>query len=438
MVAFVAAAAGAQSTRRPLAGKLPGMTDADRSALLDRLLRYVRVDTQSDPESASVPSTSRQLDLSRMLADECRAMGMADVSCSEAGVVIATVPGRDSAPAVVFNSHVDTSPESPGENVQPQVVNYEGGDITLPGDPTKVIRADENPELNGLIGTAIITSDGTTLLGADDKAGIAIIMTAADILMRDHGGDHAPLRVVFTVDEEIGRGTEALDVGSLDAICGYTLDGGGRECIDTETFSADGATVTVRGVNIHPSIGYGRLVNAVKILGEYLAELPADRLSPETTVHREGFVHPVSISGGVEEAKATFIIRDFETDALESHAGELRDLAATVQSRHSGCSITVETRPQYRNMRDGLQKEPRAVLFAVDAMTAVGLPSKTGAIRGGTDGSLMTAAGLPTPNIFSGQHTPHSLLEWASLAEMQDAVAVVVEIAKRWGNVEAE
>ena len=414
------------------------MTDADRQALLDRLLRYVRVDTQSDPDSKSVPSTARQLDLSRMLADECRGMGLEDVSCSEAGVVVATVPGRPGAPAVVFNSHVDTSPESPGEGVRPHAAVYHGGDITLCGDHSKVIRATDNPELEGLVGTTIVTTDGTTLLGADDKAGVAIIMTAADILRRDHAGGHAPVRVVFTVDEEIGRGTEALDVAGLDAVCGYTLDGGGRDGVDVETFSADGATVTVRGVNIHPSIGYGRLVNATKILGEFLAALPADRLSPETTRGREGFVHPVAVSGGVEDAKATFIIRDFETAALEEHAGVLRSIAEEVESRHPGCSIEVATHPQYRNMREGLDKEPRAVAFALEAMEAVGLEPKTGVIRGDTDGSLMTAEGLPTPNLFSGQHTPHSLLEWASLAEMEDAVGVVVALAKRWGQEKAK
>ena len=410
------------------------MTDADRDALLDRLLRYVRIDTQSDPDSPSVPSTAKQLDLSRLLADECRAMGLEDVSCSHAGVVVATVPGRASAPAVVFNSHVDTSPETSGANVRPQVVDYEGGDIPLPGDPSKVITAADNPELEGLKGTRIVTGDGTTLLGGDDKAGVAIIMTAADILRRDGGGDHAPVRVVFTVDEEIGRGTEALDVASLNAVCGYTLDGGGRDGVDVETFSADGATVTVTGVNIHPSIGHGRLVNATKILGQFLAALPTDRLSPETTKDREGFVHPVTIAGGVAEAKAVLIIRDFDTAKLAEHAQLLRDIAAEVEAANPGCRVAVETTPQYRNMADGLKREPRAVAFALEALESCGLPPRTGVIRGGTDGSLMTAEGLPTPNLFSGQHTPHSPLEWASLAEMGDAVRVVLAIAKRWGR----
>ena len=409
------------------------MTDADRSALLDRLLRYVRIDTQSDPESASIPSTRRQLELSELLAEECRALGLEDVTCSEAGVVIATLPGRTGSPTIVFNSHIDTSPETSGANVQPQVLTYEGGDVRLPGDPAKAITVHDNPVLAGLVGTTIVTADGTTLLGGDDKAGIAIIMTAADILRRE-GEGHATVRVVFTVDEEIGRGTEALDVPALNAVCGYTLDGGGRECIDTETFSADGAVVTVHGVNIHPSIGYGRLVNANKILGQFLAALPKDRLSPETTRDRDGFIHPVSVSGAVDLARATFIIRDFETHRLSEHADILRETAKAVESQNPGCRFEVAIQEQYRNMRDGLVKEPRAAQFALDAMAAVGLPPKAGSIRGGTDGSLMTAAGLPTPNIFSGQHTPHSPLEWVSLAEMEDAVEVVLELAKRWGR----
>lgn len=411
-------------------------TTADQQALLARFVRYAKVETTSDDSSSTMPSTASQLDLSRMLADECRAIGLENVSLSEAGVVIATVPStvEHAAPAIVFNSHVDTSPEYSGANVQPTVhENYAGGDITLPADPTKVIRVTDNPELEQLIGTTIITSDGTTLLGADDKAGIAIIMTAADVLMREKPS-HGPVRVVFTVDEEIGRGTEALDVLELDAICGYTLDGGGRGGVEVETFSADLATVTVQGINIHPSIGYGRLVNATKILGSFLSRLPTDSLSPETSQDREGFIHPYHIEGGVDCSSAKIILRDFDTPKLAEYAQQLSDLADEVTAEHPGCSITVETKEQYRNMGDGLAKEPRAAKFAEEAIKAIGLEPEVGIIRGGTDGALMTAEGLPTPNLFSGQHTPHSPLEWASLDEMADAVRVVVELAQRWGR----
>lgn len=411
-------------------------SDADQKQLLERFVRYAKVATTSSDSSPTVPSTPQQLNLSRMLAEECRAIGLADVTISEAGVVIATVPATVShdAPAVVFNSHVDTSPEYSGENVNPVIhSDYDGNDITLPGNPTKVISVAENPELAALVGTTIITSDGTTLLGADDKGGIAIIMTAADILMREKP-EHAAVRVVFTVDEEVGRGTEALDVPSLNAVCGYTLDGGGRGGVEVETFSADVATVTVQGVNIHPSIGYGRLINATKILGAYLDRLPKDTLCPEHSCDREGFVHPYHIEGGVDKSFARIILRDFDTPKLEEYAGLLREIAAGVEKDFPGCTVTVVTKPQYRNMGDGLVKEPRAVEFAKQAISAIGLEPHVGIIRGGTDGALMTAEGLPTPNLFSGQHTPHSPLEWASLDEMSDAVRVVVEIAKLWGR----
>lgn len=411
-------------------------TNDDQTKLLDRLVRYAKVWTTSDENSPTMPSTERQLDLSRMLAAECEGLGLTDVSVSDAGVVIATIPATvdHEAPAIVFNSHVDTSPEYSGQNVQPQVIeDYQGGNIVLPADPSKVITTDANPELGHLVGTTVITTDGTTLLGADDKAGIAIIMTAADVMMREKP-PHGPVRVVFTVDEEIGRGTEALDVASLNAVAGYTLDGGSRDGVDGETFSADQATVTVQGKNIHPSIGYGQLINATKILGDFLATLPTDRLSPETSRDRDGFVHPYHIEGGVDKAVAKIILRDFDTPKLCEYADLLRGIADDLVERHRGCAISVAVREQYRNMGDGLKNEPRALGFAVEVLGELGLSTEVGVIRGGTDGSLMTAQGLPTPNLFSGQHNPHSPLEWASLDEMSDAVRVVLKLAKRWGQ----
>ena len=408
------------------------LTDDDRAALLDRFLRYVRVDTQSDPASDAQPSTAKQLDLIAMLADECAAIGLSEIGRSDLGPMWATLPGDADAPAILLCSHVDTSPENPGRDVQPQVVDrYDGGPIPLPGDASQTIRPEEHPDLAACLGHTLITSDGTTLLGADDKAGLAVIMTAVDILQRD-GLPHPPIEVLFTVDEEIGRGLTGVDLGSFDAVCGYTLDGDAAGKLNAETFSADGATVTVRGVNIHPSIGKGRMVNAVKILAEFLATLPEDLLAPETSEGTQPFVHPHTVAGGVESASCEFILRSFDTDELERQAAALREHARHVASRDERCAIEVTTRKQYRNMRDGLSKEPRAVALARRAVTAAGLELKEEPIRGGTDGSLMTAAGLPTPNLSTGQHTPHSLQEWASLDEMASAVAVLIELAALW------
>ena len=406
--------------------------------LLDRFLRYVRIDTQSDESSPTSPSTSKQLTLSRLLADECRALELADVSCSENGIVMATVPATvdHPAPTIVWNSHVDTSPEYTAENVQPVVhQNYAGGDLTLPGDSSKVIRVADNPALETLAGSTIITTDGTTLLGADDKSGLAVIMTAAGRLLADPTIPHGPVRLLFTVDEEIGRGIEGLDFEKLGGVCGYTLDSSGSGIIDCETFSADQATVVVTGVNSHPSEAKAKgMVNAVRILGKFLARMPANTLAPEVTEDREGFLHPYSIEGGVAQASVKIILRDFETDKLADHAALLRTIADELQAEHPQATVDVQIRKQYRNMRDGLEKEPRAVAKAVEATRAAGLEPKLDIIRGGTDGALMTERGLPCPNLSSGQHNPHSPLEWASLKEMEQAVEVLVQLAIAWGR----
>jgi tripeptide aminopeptidase len=405
--------------------------------LLDRFLAYVRIDTQADERSESGPSTAGQLDLCRLLERECRELGLADVELSPHGVVMATVPARgaERAPTIAWVAHVDTSPETSGANVRPIVHRgYAGGDIVLPGDPARVIRAADNPELAGLVGGTIITSDGTTLLGADDKAGVAVIMAAAERLRDRRDVAHGPIRLVFTCDEEIGRGTRHLDVARIGAVCGYTLDGSGRGTIDAETFSADLAVVTVTGVNIHPSIGRGRLVNATKILAELLAALPRDGLSPETTAGRGGFVHPYEIRGGVARAEARLLLRDFEEEGLAAQARLLAGIAADLRGRHPAATIELDVRPQYRNMRDGLEREPRAVGLAVAATRAAGMEPVLDAIRGGTDGSLLTALGLPTPNLSTGEHNPHSPLEWTSLEEMEAAVAVLLHLAALWGR----
>ena len=406
--------------------------------LLERFLRYVRIDTQSDETSETSPSTTKQLDLSRLLAKECRELGLDDVSCDEHGIVMATVPATVShdAPTIVWNSHVDTSPEYSGTNVSPIVhENYPGGDIPLPKGDSLVLRVADNPALENLVGTTIITTDGTTLLGGDDKAGIAVIMTTAARLMLNRDIPHGPVRLCFTVDEEIGRGIENLDFEKLGGMCGYTLDSSGVGVVDCETFSADLAIVTVRGVNSHPSEGKTKgMVNSIRILSRFITELPTDELSPETTEGREGFLHPYVIEGGVAEASARIILRDFETARLGEYAALLDSIAERLRTEHPRATIDVAVRKQYRNMRDGLEREPRAVEKAVAAVRAAGLEPKLDIIRGGTDGALMTERGLPCPNLSCGQHNPHSPLEWASLKEMEQSVDVLVELAKEWGR----
>ncbi|WP_419555829.1 peptidase T [Planctellipticum variicoloris] len=408
--------------------------------LLERFLRYVRLDTQADETSTTYPSTEKQLVLSRMLAGECRALGLADVTIDEFGIVMATVPATvpHAAPAIAYVAHVDTSPEFTAAQVNPVVhENYDGKDIVLPAEPTRVLKVAENPELTTCLGHTLITTDGTTLLGGDDKAGIAVIMQAAQELMQNRDLLCGPVRLCFTCDEEIGRGTDKLDLQKLGAICAYTLDGGGQGQIDSETFSADQAVVAVRGINTHPSIGKGSMVNAVRILSAFIDRLPQARLSPETTDGREGFIHPYHVEGGVAEASARLILRDFESSALDEQARLLESIAGTLRQEFPRAVITVEIRRQYRNMREGLVKEPRALTKAEAAVKAAGLTPEHTIIRGGTDGSLLTEKGLPTPNLSTGQHNPHSPLEWASLNEMESAVRVLVNLALEWGREQA-
>lgn len=407
--------------------------------LLERFLNYVRIDTQSDETSPDYPSTARQLELSRLLADECRALGFADVSLDEFGIVMATVPGTtaEPSPAIAYVAHVDTSPEYSSTNVNPQVIeNYDGRDLVLPGDTSRVITAAENPELRQCLGHTLITTDGRTLLGGDDKAGVAVIMTAAERLLTS-GRPHAPVRLCFTCDEEIGRGTDKLDLKKLGAVCGYTLDGSGQGEIDSETFSADQAFVTVRGINTHPSIGKGVMVNSLRILGEFLARLPQDRLAPEVTDDRDGFIHPYHVEGGVAQASARLILRDFETAALADQAGLLESIADDLRKKYPRAQVDIVIKRQYRNMRDGLVSEPRAIAKAIAAYRAIGIEPKLSIIRGGTDGSLLTEKGLPCPNLSTGQHNPHSPLEWASLNEMETAVRCLMELAVQWGQESA-
>lgn len=412
----------------------------DTPTLLDRFLRYVKIDTQADETSEAYPSTPGQLDLSRLLVEELREMGLADAEMTDKGIAYATLPATvpHAAPTIAWNSHVDTSPETSGRGVKPHVIeNYAGGDIPLPGDPSQVIRVADSPELLQLIGKTIITTDGTTLLGADDKAGVAVIMEAVAHLAKNPDIPHGPIRALFTCDEEIGKGVDHVDLAKLNAACAYTLDGGGTGEVEWENFSADKAVVTIKGVNIHPSIGKGKLINAVRLAGMFLDRLPRSSLSPETTEGREGFLHPYVISGGVAETRIDILLRDFETDKLAERAEVLRQAGRTLVAEYPGASVAVAVRPQYRNMAEGMAKEPRAVPLAEAATRAAGLEPVSRPIRGGTDGARLTELGLPTPNLSTGEHNQHSPLEWTCLQEMQAACTVLVELAKLWGREKA-
>jgi tripeptide aminopeptidase len=405
-------------------------------SLLDRFCRYVLVDTQANEKAETCPSSPGQLELGRTVLAEMRALGIKDAHQDDHGIVMGTLPatGRPAAPVVAWIAHFDTSPETTGHKVQPIVHrNYAGGDIVLPGDSSKVIRVADNPELEKLKGCTLVTTDGTTLLGADDKAGLAVIMETAAHLMAHPEIQHGPIRLCFTCDEEIGHGVDHLDLKKLGAHVAYTLDGGGTGEIDGETFSADLAVVKITGVNIHPSIGRGRMVNAVRIAGALVDRLPWLALSPETTAEREGFLHPYRIEGGVGEVMIRILLRDFDTRRLQDHADLLRAAAQVLQAEHPRARIDVEVLPQYRNMADGLGREPRALTFAEEAMKRAGVQPRRTIVRGGTDGSRLTELGLPTPNLSTGEHNLHSPLEWTCLEEMATAVRVLVELAQVWG-----
>lgn len=407
------------------------------NTLLDRFCRYVRINTQAVDGSGTYPSSAGQLELGRLLVDELRHLGVKDAAADAHGIVLGTLPATvlHAAPMIALVAHLDTSPETTGNHVKPIVHrDYGGGDIVLPGDPSKVIRVADSPELTALKGKTIVTTDGTTLLGADDKAGIAVIMETAAYLMAHPEIPHGPIRICFTCDEEIGHGVDHVDLQKLGATVAYTLDGGGVGEIDTETFSADLAIVTIKGVNIHPSIAKGKMVNAVRLAGMFLERLPRLMLTPETTQDRQGFLHPYRIDGGVAEVVVRILVRDFESARLTEKAQLLRDVARMLMLEYSLSHIEVWVVPQYRNMADGLSKEPRAVLLAEEAMRRAGVEPKKTIVRGGTDGSRLTELGLPTPNLSTGEHNLHSPLEWTCLEEMETAVKVLVELAKVWGE----
>ncbi|MCU0719480.1 MAG: peptidase T [Pirellula sp.] len=405
-----------------------------RDRLLERFLKYVRVGSAADPHSTTYPSSPGQLLLGKLLAEELIAMGATDVEQDCHGLVWATVnPTGSSARTVLLNAHVDTSPEAPGDGCNPTVVScYDGGKITI-GNGISIDPADSQ-ELNDLIGHTLITTDGSTLLGGDDKAGVAVIMEVAQSLLENPNPNLAPLRVLFTCDEEIGAGTKHLDVAKVNACVGYTLDGGGAGTIDVETFSADMAIVRFQGRNTHPSVGKGKMINSLRALGAFLADLPHATLSPETTADREGFIHPYHISGGVQNSEVHLILRDFQTSKLASYADLLRVLAQKIEENYVGVMVSVEIREQYRNMGDVLTSFPLAADLAEQAFKKLGRPCRRDIIRGGTDGALMSAMGLPTPNLSVGQYNIHSVREYVSLNQMMEAAEHALSLLELWGD----
>ncbi|MGH2908668.1 MAG: peptidase T [Solirubrobacteraceae bacterium] len=411
-------------------------------ALLQRFTRYARVDTQSDRAHAfdRVPSSDNQLKLARMLVSELREAGLEDAALDDQGVVMATLPAAGIAdppgPVIGMIAHIDTSPDAPGAGVEPIVHRgYDGAVIELPRGGTRL-----DPEtmeaLRGAAGHDVITSSGDTLLGADDKAGVAEIVTAVAYLAAHPELPRPTIRVAFTPDEEVGQGGHRVSLERFGADCAYTLDGSEIGGLQDETFSADEATVTVTGVEIHPGSATGKLVNAVRIVAEIVASLPSDRLTPETTSGREGFLHPFGVTGSAGRASVSFILRDFDAEGLRSHAELLRRIAERVAAREPRARVEVTIREQYRNMREALDRVPGVVAAGEAAIRAEGLEPVREPIRGGTDGSILTERGLPTPNLFTGGHEFHSTREWASLQEMAAAAATIVRLAGIWASGE--
>jgi tripeptide aminopeptidase len=403
--------------------------------VLERFLRYVRIDTQGAYRVPQRPSTAKQLDLSRLLVDELTALGLENVELTPSATVLASLPGVEGAPAVGFIAHVDTTPDVTGAGVSPIVHRaWDGSPIELPGDSRQVLDPGQLPALAERVGHDVVTSDGTTLLGADDKAGVAEIMAAVSYLVRHPERPRASVKVAFTVDEEVGRGAEDFDLDSFGADVAYTLDGSGLGELEIETFSAKSIRVTVRGLSVHPGTAKDKLVNAVKLASELVTSLPRDRLSPETTENREGYVHPHRISGNAEEAVVDFIARDHDDELLEQHVELLRGLVAAVQAGEPRAYIDVEVRDSYRNMRPYIEENPRVVEAALEAIRRVGIEPKLAITRGGTDGAVLSARGLPTPNLFTGGQEYHSVREWASVQDMAAAAATIVELASVWAE----
>ena len=410
-------------------------TPAFTHTVTERFLRYVVIDTQSDPASSTYPSTGKQKDLGRLLVAELQAMGIGDAHLDQHGYVYATIPAntQKKVPVICFCSHMDTSPDCSGRNVKPQLVrNYRGGDITLPADPAQVIRVAEHPALKDQIGNDIITTDGTTLLGADNKAGVAEIMDAAHALVQNPQIKHGTIKILFTPDEEIGRGVDKVNLKKLGADFAYTIDGESAGTIEDETFSADGVTITIEGVSTHPGFAKGKMEHATKIAAAIVDRLPKDTCSPETTEGKQGFLHPIGITGALEKATLGFIVRDFTEVGLKEKEGLLEGIVKDVMKGFPRSTYAIEIKEQYRNMKEVIDRHPEIVDYAIEAIRRAGLKPVRSSIRGGTDGSRLSFMGLPCPNIFAGEHAFHSRLEWVSVQDMERAVQTIVHLAMIW------
>ena len=405
-------------------------------SVLERFLDYVKIDTTADPDSISFPSSEKQKDLARLLVQELQAMGVSDALMDEYGYVYATIESNiasDSVPVICFCAHIDTAPDCSGTNVRPIVHrNFNGAPIILPDDPTQVITVEEHPYLKTKIGEDIVTASGLTLLGADDKAGVAIIMDFANFLISHPEVKHGKIRLLFTPDEEVGRGVEHLNMEKLGADYGYTLDGGVVGSIEDESFSADAVKITIHGISAHPGYAKNKMVNSIKVAAEIIDTLPKEEWSPETTEKKEGFVHPTSIQGGLEETTLNFIVRDHLTSNLAIHEDRLRSIVETIVSKYNGVTYSFEIIEQYRNMKEVIATVPFVTEYAAEAMRKVGLAPKVSSIRGGTDGSKLSFMGLPCPNIFTGEMAIHSRHEYVCVQDMENAVKTMVELVQIW------
>lgn len=400
-----------------------------------RFLNYVKIDTQSDPNSKSNPSTEKQKDLSRLLVQELLDLGVKDAHLDEWGYVYGTIPSNSDkkVPTICFCSHVDTSPDCSGANVKSIIhFNWDGTDIVLPDDITQIIKVSEHLDLKNQIGNDIITASGTTLLGADNKAGVAEIMAATAFLMINPAIKHGTIKILFTPDEEVGRGTEKVDLVKLGADFAYTMDGESLGTLEDETFSADAVSLTIKGVSTHPGFAKGKLENAMKIAGDILAALPKDLLSPETTEGMEGFIHPTQISGIQESVKLDFIIRDFTVSGLHEKEIFLQNIVNQTLVAYPNSSVDFKVIEQYRNMKEILVNHPQVVDYALEAIKMSGIKAEKRSIRGGTDGSRLSFMGLPCPNIFAGEHAFHSKLEWVSVQDMEKATEVIINLVQIW------
>lgn len=412
------------------------MIEINKNELVDRFIRYVKLDTQSDPNSNAHPTTEKQKNLSRLLCEELLAMGLQDATTDEFGYVYATIQSNSSkkdVPVIAFCAHVDTAPDCSGTHVMPMLhTKYDGADIVLPDDSAQVLKMSDSPYLKNHIGNDIITASGHTLLGADDKSGVAVIMQAAQYLISNPSVKHGDIKIIFTPDEEVGKGTAKIDMKKLGAQFGYTLDGGEAGSLEDETFSADSATIIINGVIAHPGYAKDTLINAIKIAGEILDVLPKNEWSPETTEDYQGFVHPVAVNGIAEKTTIQFIVRDFKEEGLMQHHEKLKTIAADVVNKYPGASMEYVQQEQYRNMKEILDSCPQVVAHAAEAIKRSGLSVKKESIRGGTDGSRLSYMGLPCPNIFTGMQNIHSKLEWIGVNDMLKASETIVHLCAIW------